>query len=464
MLWTPQQQQAIKAVNKWLKSKDWLRTGGRKWFYLGGFAGTGKTTLATHLAGGMERPVFCAFTGKAAQVLNSKGCTGATTVHKLIYGRGVPTSDEIKEIEQAIRRAVLEDRWDDLKELDKQLESAQDKSTDLEFEKRASKEILETDLVVLDECSMISDKVALALLEHGKPVLVLGDPAQLPPVEKGEAKGFFTKQTPDYLITDICRQAHSNPLLVLATRVRKGEPLKLGKYGNSQVVRMRVPSPSYYTEHEAVLVGTNKTRLHLNVQIREILFGVRHSHLPCVKDKIVLLENLHKLSRYNGTEVTALTDVEDKEEDTSEYQDALEFWDYEVDDHTVEFLAQLEDGSGRVEHIKVATQDFDRYVELPREKWTDPSALKEIADPRHPNDRKGQGVTIADFAYALTVHKSQGSQWKSVLVLDDGYVSWKPAQYRPWFYTAITRAEDRVTIILDTLQQRRHKTAMGGWR
>jgi MoxR-like ATPase len=76
----PQQDDALKAVSRWLKAPD------RQLFRLFGYAGTGKTTLARHFAEDIDGHVqFAAFTGKAAQVLRARGATNARTIHSLIY-------------------------------------------------------------------------------------------------------------------------------------------------------------------------------------------------------------------------------------------------------------------------------------------------------------------------------------------------------------------------------------------
>src|SRR5665213_2774895 len=80
MAWSPQQDAALTQVAAWLKR------GEPQVFRLFGYAGTGKTTLARHLAEDIEGEViFAAYTGKAALVLRSKGCKGARTIHSLIY-------------------------------------------------------------------------------------------------------------------------------------------------------------------------------------------------------------------------------------------------------------------------------------------------------------------------------------------------------------------------------------------
>ena len=92
-IFTPHQDAALMAASAWLKTAH----GRASIFRLFGYAGTGKTTLAKHLAESIDGKVlFAAFTGKAACVMRSKGCHGATTIHSLIYrardsGQETPT-------------------------------------------------------------------------------------------------------------------------------------------------------------------------------------------------------------------------------------------------------------------------------------------------------------------------------------------------------------------------------------
>src|SRR5215208_4253314 len=82
---SPQQNAALKSVSEWLNAKPG-RNGTPQVFRLFGYAGTGKTTLAKHIAENVDGKVlFAAFTGKAAQVMRSKGCERAGTIHSLIY-------------------------------------------------------------------------------------------------------------------------------------------------------------------------------------------------------------------------------------------------------------------------------------------------------------------------------------------------------------------------------------------
>ena len=150
---TPHQDSALKAVADWLKAKPG-KNGTPPVFRLFGYAGTGKTTLARHIAEGVDGEVkFAAFTGKAALVMRNKGCDNASTIHSLIY----------RARESGVEQPSFE-LWDDAP---------------------ASK----AKLIVIDECSMVDAELGRDLMSFDCPLLVLGDPAQLPPIQGG---GFFT--------------------------------------------------------------------------------------------------------------------------------------------------------------------------------------------------------------------------------------------------------------------------------
>src|SRR5215207_4926675 len=178
MEWSPQQEEALRRVAAWLKE------GTPQLFRLFGYAGTGKTTLARHVAEAVEGEVaFGAFTGKAASVLRQKGCHEASTIHSMIY------------------RTRESDEGGPL------------------FAINRSGPASQADLIVIDECSMVDAELGRDLLSFGKPVLVLGDPAQLPPVKGG---GFFTDAEPDIMLTEVHRQARDNPIIRLSMTIRDG--------------------------------------------------------------------------------------------------------------------------------------------------------------------------------------------------------------------------------------------------
>src|SRR6186997_486267 len=258
-VFTPHQDTALKAVAAWLKAKPGQ---GRtpQTFRLFGYAGTGKTTLARHLAEAVDGKVlFAAFTGKAALVMRSKGCERASTIHSLIYktresGEEVPSFD----------------LWD---------------------EAPASK----AKLIVIDECSMVDAELGRDLMSFGVPLLVLGDPAQLPPVQGG---GFFTEVEPDAMLTEVHRQAQDDPIVRLSMQVRNGERLVPGEYGITSVVRKDEFDPQRALETDQILVGRNNTRRAYNARLRE-----RRGFddpMPLSGDKLVCLRNNRRKGLFNG--------------------------------------------------------------------------------------------------------------------------------------------------------------------
>src|ERR1700743_155821 len=163
---SPQQDAALRAVAAWLNARPG-QNGTSQVFRLFGYAGTGKTTLAQHIAEAVDGEVkFAAFTGKAALVMRNKGCDNASTIHSLIY----------RARESGVEQPSFE-LWDDAP---------------------ASK----AKLIVIDECSMVDAEMGRDLLSFDCPLLVLGDPAQLPPIQ---GAGFFTATEPDARLTEVHR-------------------------------------------------------------------------------------------------------------------------------------------------------------------------------------------------------------------------------------------------------------------
>src|SRR5690242_6056007 len=201
---TPHQDSALKAVADWLKAKPG-RGGTPPVFRLFGYAGTGKTTLARHVAEGVDGEVkYAAFTGKAALVMRNKGCDNASIIHSLIY----------RARESGVEQPSFE-LWDDAP---------------------ASK----AKLIVIDECSMVDAELGRDLLSFDCPLLVRGDPALLPPIA---GVGIFTDAEPDAMLIEVHRQAQHDPIVRLSMDIREGRALEIGRYGESDVISRRALDP-----------------------------------------------------------------------------------------------------------------------------------------------------------------------------------------------------------------------------
>jgi len=252
--WTQQQDRALRAVADWHKDEN-----GPQVFRLFGWAGTGKSTLARHLAADVKDVRYAAFTGKAAAVMRKRGCRGAGTIHSLIY------------------TMVSDDQGEPKFALDPESPAA------------------DADLIVVDEVSMVDEPLARDLLSFNTKVLVLGDPFQLPPVQ---GAGFFTDTEPDILLTEIHRQAADNPIVRMSMDVREGGRLELGEYDKSRVIRRGDVDQMEVLAADQVLVGRNKTRLTYNERLRE-LKGLTQG-LPEVGEKLVCLRNNPQKRLLNG--------------------------------------------------------------------------------------------------------------------------------------------------------------------
>lgn len=353
---SPQQQEACAAIQACFCNDS------PRHFRLGGFAGTGKTTILRYIADKLApnfRLAICAPTGKAAKVLTSKGLP-ATTIHQLCYEK-------------------VSDR-------------------PLKF---ARKNYLNADLIICDEASMVNTQIFEDLSKFHKSILWCGDPGQLEPV--GDDPRLMVK--PDYTLTEIFRQAADNPIIGFATHVRRGGIvtkglLSSGLFDNIDPTKLhralKRTFSAKFQNYDQIIVGRNETRHKLNDQIRAKL-GFR-GHLPNVKETLIILKNNWDEGLVNGDIVT-VTDIH-----TDGTYDLLD------DTNTTHYNQSLN----------------PLYFTREEVKYHDPDLIH------------------CDFSYAITCHKSQGSEWDRVLVIDEAFGDNKAR----WRYTAITRAAKHLTYLI----------------
>jgi len=364
-VFTPHQDSALTAVADWLKAGR----GRSSIFRLFGYAGTGKTTLARHIAEGVDGKVlFAAFTGKAASVMRSKGCQSASTIHSLIY-RARESGEETPSFEL----------WNDAP---------------------ASK----AKLIVIDECSMVDAELARDLMSFGAPLLVLGDPAQLPPIQGG---GFFTEAEPDAMLTEVHRQAQDDPIVRLSMDIRAGNRIAEGQYGATQVVRRDELDPKRVIDADQVLVGRNATRRAYNARLRQRR-GFAEA-LPMAGDKLVCLRNNRRKGLFNG----GLWMVKERPRARRQILRMHLRPDEELGERTVKVSVRPECFTGGIEELE----------------WPQRKKYDEF-----------------DFGYVLTVHKAQGSQWDDVVLFDESRAF--PDNRERWLYTGVTRAAKRLTVVV----------------
>lgn len=359
-----QQREAYTAVMEWYNNKLSPQI-----FRVFGYGGTGKTLLASKIAQDIRGvTMFLAYTGKAAMELRKRGCD-AHTIHSQTY---TPIAD----------------------------------GADVTFVFDEESKLGKCQLLVVDECSMVSQEVALDLLSFGVKILVLGDGFQLPPPE---GAGYFTNAAPDFMMTEIGRQALDSPIIRLSMEVREGRTLKQGAYGDSYVIHRANLNEDWFAEEivnaSQMLCGTNPTREFYNNTIRT-LKGLTTT-FPTKGDKLLCLKNNKERGLFNG----ALWDCGDSR----------------VLKDSIVLMATTEEEQLRTLKMKIHKSCFD------------PAIVK----PHYSLLRKYDEFT---FGNCLTVHKSQGSAFPHVVLFDES--RFFREHHRRHLYTGITRASERITIIL----------------
>jgi ATP-dependent exoDNAse (exonuclease V) alpha subunit len=413
MQWGVQQDKALSKVAAWLKNP-----GGQQVFRLFGYAGTGKTTLAKHFAEGAGRVAFGAYTGKAALVLRQKGCLNAATLHSMIYLPSPKSEADIAEMREELFKLKLNLSGEGLEDddivshrkvtfLQEQITDENARLSQPRFTLNRNSDVKSCDLIIVDEVTMVGTRVAEDLCSFGVPILVLGDPGQLPPVGDG---GYFTKQRPDILLTEIHRQAKGSPILKLATDVRMGKPLQLGKYGESEVIsKAELKERSQdVVKADMVLCGRNRTRMQSNQRLRE-LSGITNTY-PVVGETLVCLRNNAQEGLLNG----GLWTVQD------------------VKSHSDDLRRHMTMSS----NDEPITVDVEALSMIFRGEDTSAVDYFTIASAAH-----------FDFGRCLTTHKFQGSQAEHGVIIDES--SCFRGFEKNHLYTSITRFSDRVLIAID---------------
>jgi exodeoxyribonuclease V len=421
---SPHQAAAIRAI------VDWYRNPHRKQpvFRLFGYAGSGKSTITRHaiealglvpknrdgiVPGGV---LFAAYTGKAALVMTRKG-TPASTIHSLIYRVSEATPEEIARVEKeaADLRASIGSlppaeqlfAMERLKRLELRLADIHQPR----FVLNEQSLVREAELIVLDEVSMVGPEMAADLLAFGKPILVLGDPGQLPPIK---GAGAFTDAPPDVMLTEIHRQAGESAIIRLATMARQGEPIPYGGH-DDHVWKMRRTevAAEQLLRGGQVICGRNATRRQLNAAMKHAA-GFTGAHPEGRGEKIICLKNRHDLGLINGMFVS-LADIQ--------HEGHLAF----------SATVATEDGTSIAGRHRFYKGHYDDHVAFDSER------------ARH-DWKEMRGLIETVWGYAITCHKAQGSSWPNVVIFDDGLGRTAEDRAR-WLYTAITRAERGLAIL-----------------
>ncbi len=405
------QQVVYDAMMKWLRRPTQTLS-------VGGYAGTGKSTLLGKLIREERRGLniaCCAYTGKAANVLSQKlgdeivrrpgddpegDGVDVTTIHRLIYN---PYENEDGEIR---------------------------------FKRRGT--IRKFDLFVIDEASMVSDRMLEDLKGYNVPILAMGDHGQLPPV--GDSGTLMAN--PNLRLEKIHRQAESSPIIQVAHAIRQyGKfplPLPAGvihllekPFRDHLDLHVRTSDDARLFD-TAVLVYTNRARKTFNKIIRTARWGeARASEGPVEGDVVICLRNNHGWGIFNGMRGVI---------EAIKHKDGPYDW----------MKIRFPDDKNRKWSGNVLKRQFERERTF--------SNMEELRkDHKRGGDDPFENIAqlndvpcaFFDYGYSLTVHKSQGSQFHTVyLVLEffprDEEERWL---WRRWAYTGVTRTVENLIVV-----------------
>ena len=412
---TSDQERAKNLIAEWfLNTEDLI-------FVLSGYAGTGKTFLINHVVKNVlgleagEEAAFVSPTGKAATVL-AQGGTVAGTVHGLIYIRNEDELDvnEDGEVISTVRK--------------------------LSFTKRESIDE-KIRLIIIDEASMVGEEMLRDLLSFGVKCLFCGDHAQLPPVG-GECE---LMKRPNVVLTQIVRQAEGDPIVQVATMAREGKHIPYGQYGeNVSVIPLRrlqgEARKRILLRANQIICGRNKTRASLNAEYRGYLGLAMEEFLPREGEKLICTLNNWEKPLDEEERFHLVNGIIGTVRSVEECYDGLLRMQFRADGIGDEVQVIADGGvfqTGEYFHLY-----GDRAVTL-----ADSSVVHEGSKAllRRVKCLDEETISRFEFAYAITCHKAQGSEFDSVVVFDE---SWLFGEDRfRWLYTAITRAKKKLLIV-----------------
>lgn len=359
---------------------DWFKSSRGRYRLLtfGGYAGTGKTytlgkickTLSQEQSG--TKIGFLTFTGKASTVLLSKikpfmrDTDYCGTIHSVVYVM-------LGEIEKNGRKIPV-------------------------YGKRATKPDL--DLIIIDEASMVSQKIFDDIFEYNIPILAVGDHGQLPPVKET----FNLMENPDMKLEKIIRQAEGNPIIHMARLAREEGKIEYGDYGQGCIKTRNIEvlhQHQYDSLESMMLCALNQTRNKMNAFARGKL-GIA-SIIPINGEPVICLLNNRSEMIFNGN-IGTLKSFEI------------------IDEATANICVDLID------------REFNGFVDI------------EQFGKKYLDKKDAYDLNYFDWAYCITVWKSQGSEWKNILLMEEYIPSMDDDIRRKFLYTACTRAREKLVI------------------
>ena len=364
---------------------------------IAGYAGSGKTYLVRAIIEKLglhpHEYAMATFVGKAALRLQQTGFPQATTLHKFLY--------ESKPIFAKGTREII---------------SFHHQPYPLSHFKESGLK-----LVIVDEVSMVPDKILHQLAATGLQVIMLGDPGQLPPI--GADNGMLDR--PHIFLDEIQRQAEGNSIIKLSKMIREGEKIKPFSDENVRIITPDELDPSMYDWADQIICGKNVTRTGINNTVRTRR-GFTKAH-PEIGDKVIITKNSWDFLNadgyplVNGLIGTATRSFvnDDPRAQLLGQKSIIGLLDLDADFSSSPFIGIKYDARKFIEGKESFNMDIN------------------TKDPY-------KKINEIDFGYAITAHKSQGSEYDNVLAIEE-VLSGK--NHRRWLYTTVTRASEKLVLV-----------------
>ena len=370
-----------------------------KYTVISGFAGSGKTTLVRFIIEALDidenEVCYCAFTGKAAEVLRKKGNKNTCTLHKLLY-ESIP-----KPTGGFFRKPKVE---------------------------------IPYSIIVVDEISMAPKTLIDLLFKHNVYVICLGDPFQLPPIDKDEDNHLL--EHPHIFLDEIMRQAQESEIIRLTMKIRNQEDIDFYNGNEVKIIPYNQLNTGILQWGDQILTATNIKRQAINNQMRELH---QFPNYPVDGDKVICLRNYweefseNEDALINGTIGILRNSLQSFRQIPAFVKSNIRKFDLLISD-----LDITETGD------KYNMVEIDRKMIMTNEKCCDWKLSYQLGKLR---PRYGEIVPKEFvYAYAITVHKSQGSEWNQVVVLEETF-PFDKTEHARWLYTACTRASEKLVLI-----------------
>ena len=266
---------------------------------------------------------------------------------------------------------------------------------------------------------MLPQEMIDLLLSHGVHVLFLGDNEQLPPIDGDQT----ILTNPHVFLTEITRQALGNPIIKLSMDIRDGKPFIYGGDKKCRIISENQVSSKLLLGADEIIVGKNITRHNMNEYIRQLKWEDKYSEEPLEGEKCICLKNDWNTVGNNGDplingQIGTMHNI--KVVNMSPYGKVI-------------YADFLSDDGGLYKNLLI---DYNLLVNgtptINADNW------KKFAGVKKPYQFA--------YAYAITCHKSQGSEFNRVIVYDEAFGD--AEQKRRWRYTAVTRAAKQLVVVV----------------